>query len=41
MEPSFWHERWARAEIGFHQHQGNEHLQRFWSRLALRAVIPS
>ena len=36
MEPSFWHERWARTEIGFHQHQGNEHLQRFWSRLALR-----
>ncbi len=37
MEPTFWHERWARAEIGFHQHQGNENLQRFWSRLALRS----
>ena len=36
MEPSFWHERWERAEIGFHQREINLHLQRFWSRLDLR-----
>lgn len=30
MQPGFWHERWARAEIGFHQQAINVHLQRFW-----------
>ncbi|MDG4552191.1 MAG: thiopurine S-methyltransferase [Candidatus Contendobacter sp.] len=33
MQPSFWHERWERAEIGFHQHDVNVHLKRFWDRL--------
>ena len=37
MEPSFWHERWERAEIGFHQQTINIHLQQFWNRLELRA----
>jgi len=37
MEPSFWHERWERAEIGFHQQTINVHLQQFWNRLELRA----
>jgi thiopurine S-methyltransferase len=37
MEPSFWHERWARAEIGFHQQDINVHLQQFWNRLELQA----
>lgn len=36
MEPGFWHERWERAEIGFHQQDINVHLQQFWSRLELR-----
>jgi len=36
MEPSFWHERWERAEIGFHQQTINVHLQQFWNRLELR-----
>lgn len=44
MEPGFWHERWARAEIGFHQQDINLHLQRFWSRLKLptgqRVFVP-
>jgi len=44
MEPGFWHERWARAEIGFHQQDINLHLQRFWSRLNLpperRVFVP-
>ncbi len=30
MELSFWHERWERAEIGFHQQEINVHLQQFW-----------
>ncbi|MFO1372075.1 MAG: thiopurine S-methyltransferase [Candidatus Competibacteraceae bacterium] len=36
MEPSFWHRRWQRAEIGFHQQEINAQLQRFWSRLELQ-----
>jgi len=30
MDAEFWHERWARNEIGFHQSEINTHLQRFW-----------
>jgi thiopurine S-methyltransferase len=37
MEPGFWHERWARAEIGFHQQEFNVHLQQFWKQLALQS----
>jgi thiopurine S-methyltransferase len=44
MEPSFWHERWERAEIGFHQQTINVHLQQFWNRLELgvgqRVFVP-
>ncbi len=36
MEPSFWHERWERSEIGFHQQDINVHLQQFWTQLDLR-----
>ena len=31
MEVEFWHQRWARNEIGFHQKEVNAHLQTFWS----------
>jgi thiopurine S-methyltransferase len=34
MEPDFWHERWARGEIGFHQHDFNAHMQAFVGRLS-------
>ncbi len=27
MKPGFWHERWRRNEIGFHQREINAHLQ--------------
>jgi thiopurine S-methyltransferase len=37
MDPEFWHERWARDEIGFHQDQINSHLQSFFQRLGLAA----
>lgn len=35
MKPDFWHERWQRNEIGFHQQQINAHLQDFWGQLAV------
>ncbi len=37
MQPSFWHERWERAEIGFHKQEINVYLQQFWNRLELRS----
>ena len=44
MEAGFWHERWERAEIGFHQQEINTHLQQFWSHLELcpgqRVFVP-
>lgn len=36
MDPEFWHERWARDEIGFHQHDYNAHMKAFVGRLGLR-----
>jgi thiopurine S-methyltransferase len=36
MEPDFWHERWAKGEIGFHQHDYNRHMQVFIDSLAIR-----
>ncbi|MFT3732518.1 MAG: hypothetical protein QM780_14055 [Hyphomicrobium sp.] len=35
MEHSFWHNRWERGEIGFHQPHIHDQLQRFWPALAL------
>jgi thiopurine S-methyltransferase len=35
VEPNFWHERWARDEIGFHQPNVNLHLKTHWKRLKL------
>ena len=35
MEPEFWHERWSRGEIGFHQHEYNAHMQSFVGRLRI------
>lgn len=35
MDPEFWHERWARGEIGFHQDDFNAHMQAFTGRLEL------
>lgn len=31
MEAEFWHQRWERNEIGFHQGEFNTHLKKFWS----------
>jgi len=36
MDPEFWHERWSKGEIGFHQHDFNAHMQAFIERLSLK-----
>lgn len=44
MEPSFWHARWQRGEIGWHADRVNAHLRVFWPALALpvtaRVFVP-
>ncbi|MDX5333870.1 MAG: thiopurine S-methyltransferase, partial [Gammaproteobacteria bacterium] len=44
MDPQFWHERWERGEIGFHQAAINPHLEQHWPRLNLpegtRVFVP-
>ncbi len=35
MQLNFWHERWQRNEIGFHQQEFNAHLQDYWAQLAI------
>lgn len=35
MEKSFWHERWERQEIGFHQNEINPFLAQYWQELQL------
>lgn len=37
MQADFWHQRWASDQIGFHQHQANPYLLRFWPALELAA----
>lgn len=44
MEATFWHQRWADNEIGFHASEVNPHLLAHWSTLALpaqsRVLVP-
>jgi thiopurine S-methyltransferase len=35
MDAEFWHDRWERNQIAFHQHHINVHLERYWPRLGL------
>lgn len=35
MKADFWHERWDKNQIGFHQNKVNTHLQDFWGDLKL------
>lgn len=37
MQHEFWHERWQRGEIHFHQAEANAFLKEFWPRLSLPA----
>ena len=36
MDPNFWHERWAKGQIGFHQHDYNAHMQEFIDLLEVK-----
>lgn len=44
MDEQFWQARWAENQIGFHQHEVNPYLQRYWPRLELprgaRVLVP-
>lgn len=44
MQADFWHKRWERNQIGFHQQQANPFLVQFWPALALdagaRVLVP-
>lgn len=44
MQPEFWHDRWEKNQIGFHQQDINFHLQQFWPRLGVpsgsRVFVP-
>lgn len=35
MESTFWLERWAKNEIGFHQQEVNRALQKYWAGLGV------
>lgn len=37
MNREFWQAGWDRGRIGFHQHEVNPYLRRFWSTLEIRA----
>ena len=37
MEHAFWHDRWAKGRIGFHQVEVNEYLERYWGSLDIPA----
>lgn len=38
MQHDFWHERWQRQQIGFHQEAINPYLQRFWREAGMPAA---
>jgi len=40
MEIEFWHQRWMKNQIGFHQQEINSHLQEFWQQLNLPDEAP-
>lgn len=40
MDPEFWHGRWERDQIGFHQTEINVHLRNFWGRLGAARDMP-
>ena len=40
MEPDFWHDRWQKNQIGFHQSDINPHLRQYWAELAVPTGAP-
>lgn len=37
MQPEFWHERWRKAQIGFHQSAHHPQLESYWPMLGMAA----
>ena len=44
MEPDFWHRRWKKNEIGFHENEGNTLLKAYFEQWQLpengRVFVP-
>lgn len=40
MEEDFWHRRWKKNEIGFHQDQVNLHLRELWPTFGISSTAP-
>ncbi|WP_175653662.1 thiopurine S-methyltransferase [Pseudomonas sp. Marseille-P9899] len=44
MQADFWHKRWERNQIGFHQEQVNSYLAQYWPSLGIdaggRVLVP-
>lgn len=44
MDPDFWHQRWRKDRIGFHQHRPTPLLLKYWPKLSLahgsRVFVP-
>jgi thiopurine S-methyltransferase len=44
LQPQFWHDRWRKGQIGFHQPAVDRRLQQYWPDLGLatsgRAFVP-
>jgi thiopurine S-methyltransferase len=39
MDHAFWHQKWARMEIGFHQEEVNPILKEYWSDLPVGSHV--
>ncbi|MBE9505074.1 MAG: thiopurine S-methyltransferase [Proteobacteria bacterium] len=40
MDHNFWHNKWEKNEIGFHEEEINRHLKQFWHTLELKKDAP-
>ncbi|MCK5503572.1 MAG: thiopurine S-methyltransferase [Thermodesulfovibrionia bacterium] len=40
MDHDFWHNKWEKNEIGFHEKEINRHLKQFWHKLELKKDAP-
>ena len=40
MQPEFWHDRWRKGQIGFHQSTVDKRLQQYWLDLELATDSP-
>lgn len=36
MKQDFWHERWQKNQIAFHQQETSAHLEKYWSYLGMK-----